>query len=330
MNFPYIAYILVFSVAAGASAASLPLWCAFCRRAGFVDDPGVRKIHARPTPLAGGLAVFTGLCAVLAVGGFAVFAGLPDTQTVARVLHGFERRGAQLAAILAGAGGMLLLGLWDDRRELGAAPKFAVQLVIAAGLAAAGVRITLFIPSSVVGYAITALWLVTVVNAVNFNDNMNGLCAGLAAVAAGWIACFAARHGQYLVAMMALAVLGSLLGFLPFNYPRASAFLGDSGSHLVGYLLAVLAILPHFFSARSPRSNPWAVLTPVLVLAVPLADLVVVSLRRTLAGKPFWIGDTNHFSHRLVHAGFSRPAAVSLLWLAGFVAGALSLFLDRA
>ncbi len=109
-------------------------------------------------------------------------------------------------------------------------------------------------------------------------------------------------------------------GFLPWNFPNARAFLGDAGSHLVGYLLAVMAILPHFYTKQNP--HPLAVLAPLFVLAVPLLDLAQVSLFRTLNKKPFWIGDTNHLSHRLVRVGMSRTRAVLLLWLIAAIIGA--------
>ena len=115
----------------------------------------------------------------------------------------------------------------------------------------------MFVPSLAFSYAVTILWLLTVINAFNFMDNMNGLCAGLGAIGAGWFAVIAAMDGQYLVALIAFLTFGSLVGFLPHNFPTARAFLGDAGSHLTGYLLAVLAILPHFYSKLDPR--PWAI-----------------------------------------------------------------------
>lgn len=105
----------------------------------------------------------------------------------------------------------------------------------------------------------------------------------------------------------------ALAGFLPHNFPKARAFLGDAGSHLVGYLLAVLAILPHYHSAQHP--NPLAVLSPLIILGVPLGDLACVVWIRWKAGKPFYEGDTNHLSHRLVRRGLSRTNAVLLIWL---------------
>jgi UDP-GlcNAc:undecaprenyl-phosphate GlcNAc-1-phosphate transferase len=114
-----------------------------------------------------------------------------------------------------------------------------------------------------------------------------------------------------------------LLGFLPHNFPVARAFLGDAGSHLTGFLLAILAILPHFHTPTQPRRL--AVLTPLLVLALPLTDLARVVLLRTRAGRPFWIGDTNHLSHRLVRAGLSKARAVLIIWLLAAAVGSVAL-----
>src|SRR5205814_4494871 len=123
---------------------------------------------------------------------------------------------------------------------------------------------------------------------------MNGLCTGLGIIGAWACGWSAAVQGQYLVASLAFVTCGALLGFLPYNFPKATAFLGDAGSHLVGYLLAVLAILPHFYTARHPRK--WAVIVPLLVLAVPLFDMVWVVVWRTYYGKPFYVCDNNHLS----------------------------------
>lgn len=325
MAFPLNAYLLAFFGALVATAASLPLWRAWCERTGLVDDPGHRKIHHAPIPLAGGLAVFTGIASVVLGSVAVVQLQLLDKEAAEKLSYGLGRRGPQLIAILFGALGMVVLGWWDDRHELRPAVKFAGQSAVALLVAAAGVRVTLFVPSLLFSYAVTVLWILTVTNALNFNDNMNGLCGGLGLVAAAWIAFLAARNGQYLVASLALLVAGALAGFLPYNFPRASVFLGDSGSHLVGYLLAVLAILPHFYSAKLAAPSRLAVLSPLFILAVPLVDLARVVCVRTLAGRPFWLGDTNHLSHRLVRAGLTKPRAVGVLWAAAAVAGSLAL-----
>jgi UDP-GlcNAc:undecaprenyl-phosphate GlcNAc-1-phosphate transferase len=200
--------------------------------------------------------------------------------------------------------------------------KFAGQVLIAAFLVVSGIRITLFVPNLVFSCAVTILWLVTLMNACNFMDNMNGLCGGIGVIGAFWFALKAAVAGQFLVASMAFLGCGALLGFLPYNFPRASAFLGDAGSHLVGYLLGVLAILPHFYSSEHPARL--AVLNPLLILVVPLADLVSVVIIRWRQGRPVYLGDTNHFSHRLVRCGLSPTTAVLVLWLLAALAGALA------
>jgi len=321
VTFPLSAYIVSVLSAGLITLLMLPLWRAWCLRVNLVDDPGHRKIHDRPVALAGGLAILTGLLVPL-LGAFAALKlNLLGVEATDKLGYGFERRFGQLAAMIGGAIGMTLLGWLDDKHELRPALKFAGQLLIAAAVAAAGIRITLFVSSPLFSYTITILWVLTVTNAFNFMDNMNGLCAGLAAIAALLIGVIAARHGHYLVAALAFLVFGAALGFLPCNFPRASAFLGDAGSHLLGYLLAVLTILPHFYSDKHPRTL--AVLSPLFILAVPLTDLLWVVLLRWRMGRPFYIGDTNHLSHRLVRLGLSQRQAVAVIWALAAAVGSL-------
>lgn len=314
-------YLALALSAAIVTAATLPAWRTLCRRRGWVDDPGGRKIHEAPVPLAGGLAILGGLLLPLAGLGLAVLFRLPPASLSERLLYGLEHRAVSLAAILGGAGAMTLLGWLDDRVELRASRKFAGQCLIATLVAASGVRITLFVDNVLFSYLVTILWILTVTNALNFLDNMNGLCAGLGIIAAVQLGLGAAGQDHYLVAALAFLSAGAVAGFLPFNFPRATAFLGDAGSHLIGFLLAVLAILPHFHTPEHPR--PLAVLSPLLILAVPLGDLAWVVLLRWRAGRPFYVGDTNHLSHRLVRRGWTRPQAVAIIWALAAALGAL-------
>ena len=328
MNFPSTFYLLAFAGAFATALITLPLWRKWCLRSGLVDDPGHRKIHAEPVPLAGGLAVMTALALPVLLGLLVLWAqrtsliSLCDPATTDRLAYGLHKRSLELTAIFLGALGMLIVGLLDDKHELKPSLKFTGQFLIALLVAAAGARITLFVPSLLFSYAITILWILTVINAFNFMDNMNGLCGGLGAISALGFALLSAQAGQYLVALIAFLTGGALLGFLPYNFPRARAFLGDAGSHLIGYLLAVLAILPHFHTAKNP--HPLAVLSPLLILAVPLGDLVWVVLLRWKLGQPFYIGDNNHLSHRLVRLGLTRAKAVLLIWLLAVLLGALA------
>lgn len=322
MSFPFNFFAAAFAGAFFTTLLVLPAWRKWCLRAGLVDDPGERKIHRESMPLAGGYAVLTGILLPLIAGACFIRSGILKISSVGLIEHGLERRGPELVAISAGAIAITLLGWLDDKHELKALPKFAGQFLIAILVAAACKRITLFVPNAAFSYGITILWLLTVINAFNFMDNMNGLCVGVGAIASFLFALIAAVNGEYLVAVAGFLACGALAGFLPWNFPNSRSFLGDSGSQLVGYLLAVMAILPHFYTKQNPR--PLAVLSPLLVLAVPLADLAQVVVMRTLHRKPFWIGDTNHLSHRLVRAGLSKPRAVLLLWLIAAAVGSLA------
>ncbi|MGA2787082.1 MAG: MraY family glycosyltransferase [Verrucomicrobiota bacterium] len=325
MSFPFNYFLAAFASALLTTLLALPLWRKWCLHANLVDDPGQRKIHDAPVPLAGGLAVLTGMLLPLAAGAILIKLGVNLASQTHLIAHGLNRRAIELGAIAFGAVVMVGLGWLDDKHELKPLPKFAGQLFVAVLVAAACKRITLFVPSVTFSYTITILWVLTVVNAFNFMDNMNGLCAGLGVIGAFLFAIIAAAHGEYLVAITGFLMCGALIGFLPWNFPNARAFLGDSGSHLVGYLLAVMAILPHFYTKQNP--HPLAVLSPLFVLAIPLTDLAWVVILRTRAGKPFWIGDTNHLSHRLVRMGMSRTRAVLLIWLAAAAIGSIACWL---
>ena len=329
MRFTLI-YTAAFLSAFFIALLALPLWRKWCLRIGLVDDPGHRKIHDQAMPLAGGLTVMTALIVPMILATLVLIfhqsLKIPplDDTTTALLTHGVHKRSLELAAIFLGAIGMLLVGLWDDKHESRPAGKFLCQFAVAALVAASGARITLFVPSVLFSFAITILWILTVINAFNFMDNMNGLCGGLGAIGAFYFGLTAALAPvpQYLVALIAFLTCGALAGFLPHNFPRAKSFLGDSGSHLVGYLLAVLAVLPHFYTSQS--AHALAVLTPLIVLAVPLGDLVWVVILRWRMGKPFYVGDTNHLSHRLVRLGLNRTRAVLVIWMIAIAVGALA------
>jgi UDP-GlcNAc:undecaprenyl-phosphate GlcNAc-1-phosphate transferase len=220
----------------------------------------------------------------------------------------------RLLVLLAGGAAMLLLGAYDDKNELKPRPKLIGQLLIAALLWWAGIRITLFIPIPFVSFVLTVLWIVTVTNAMNFLDNMDGLCTGVGLVCALLFAFIAGVQHQYFVCVLALALAGALLGFLPSNFKPAKIFLGDSGSHFIGYMLAVLPVLTTFYREETtPTHLP--VLIPLLVLAVPLFDMALVCWMRLQRGQWVSVGDTTHLSHRLVKLGLPQSWAVTLIYL---------------
>lgn len=319
-------YLLDFIIPALATAIVAPVWKRWCEKSGLIDQPGHRKIHSEPIALAGGLSVVTGILATILGSYIVLFVNFPDLSTAEKFIYGFGKRFDQLSAVCGGSIAMLALGWLDDKNELKPSVKFLGQIIIALATAFAGVRITLFIENQIISYIITVLWILTIVNAMNFLDNMNGLCAGLTIIAAATFGSIAAVREQYLVSSFCWLVAGAFFGFLPFNYPKATMFLGDAGSHLAGYLVAVIAILPHFYSKKHPVE--WAVITPLIVLAVQLFDITQVVIRRILNKKPIYIGDTNHISHLLTRKGFSREAAVGLIWAVAAVFGFIGLMIN--
>ena len=322
--FPIGFYILAFLGGALVSAGTLPFWRFCCKSIGLMDVPGYRKIHDSPVPLAGGLAVITGLAIpILFVVLCAYLGSLPESFAHI-VSYGLSNRGWQLAAILVGSIAMLALGMLDDSRDLLPKWKLLGQVIIALAVAASGIRVTMFVDSDIFSYAITVLWILTVTNSVNFQDNMNGLCPGLGIICGWFFAWHAGLEGQYLVATLAFLFSGALFGFLPFNFPKGRVFLGDGGSHVVGFVLSVLAVLPDFYSDDTPYK--WLIITPLLILFIPLTDLISVIVIRCRLGQPIWVGDNNHFSHRLVRSGHPKTRAVLLLLLISAVIGALTLF----
>jgi UDP-GlcNAc:undecaprenyl-phosphate GlcNAc-1-phosphate transferase len=285
-------------------------------RIGFVDKPGHRKIHHNPKPLGGGVAIFLGVVLPLLV----VTAGawvIHDAGRYTPYLGGVRMKTPLAAGIMLAMLGMHVLGLRDDKRALGPYSKLIIQLAITAALVASFKELRVLtalgpLPSIV----ITVLWIGAITNAFNFLDNMDGLSAGIACVASVAFLITALSIGQVFVAGMLALLIGALLGFLWFNFSPARIFMGDSGSLLIGLLLGVLTTLTTYLPPDRPWGAGWyAVFAPVIVLAVPLYDLIVVSIIRIARGKSPFVGDTNHFSHRLVARGMSRRTAVLCLYL---------------
>ncbi|MDJ0867007.1 MAG: MraY family glycosyltransferase, partial [Myxococcota bacterium] len=291
-----------------------PLAILAARRLDVLDRPGGYKAHGAPTPLLGGLAVAAG---ALAGSVSAIAAAAPAAR-------------AALLALGAGAGVILIAGLLDDVRHLSAPRKFAWQLGAAAGagllLAALGVRLELYLGWSALPIGLlTALWIVGITNAVNFFDNMDGLCAGTGAIAALALALTNARSGEWEVALCASALAGACLGFLPWSWPRARIFLGDAGSMWIGFSLAALAVMGVY--TRGAEAPGLAVLTPLLVLAVPVVDAAFVLGLRLRAGHAPWRGDRRHLSHRLVSRGLRPASAVAVVWAASALCALVALWL---
>ena len=316
-----LVYFYVFDVSFALALLLTPAAKRLSFQWGYVDQPDQeRKIHAQAMPLLGGLAVFGAFAANVLFNYLIIlplsakidlpFIELPDLRVH---INGAFYVWPKLVVLLVGGALMVAVGAYDDKHELKARTKLLAQVFIALCVAAAGMRVTLFMHSKFLSFVLTVLWIVAITNAMNFLDNMDGLCAGIGLVCALLFAFIAAVQGQFFVCLLAVAFAGALLGFLPHNFKPATIFLGDAGSHFVGYMLAVLPIMGTFYRPGEPTILP--VLIPLLVLAVPLFDLAMVMWIRIRRGQPVYVGDVNHISHRLVRLGLPQSWAVTLIYL---------------
>jgi UDP-GlcNAc:undecaprenyl-phosphate GlcNAc-1-phosphate transferase len=218
-------------------------------------------------------------------------------------------------AVIGGALVMFLVGILDDRRPMSPGIKFASQVFVALVLVVGfGVRSGDAL-GTVPAVIITVLWIVTIINAFNFMDNMDGLASGVAAISAVVLAVTAFGSGQLFVPCLTLLVVGAVLGFLVYNFPPASIFMGDSGSLVVGYFLAICAVLTTYYDPQCYQKQA-GVLVPLVVFAIPLYDTASVVIRRLRLGVSPFRGDRGHFSHRLVAMGKSTRMALLTICLA--------------
>jgi len=296
-------------------------------RIGLVDHPASRKLHAEPMPLGGGIAIFLGLTAVVAGGAIALPAinghveWLP--QVVRQNIDLMSRKLPTLLVVMGGGLVILLLGLFDDVRGLSPRVRLAIEAAVAAGLfiLSPELRLTVFTPLTITSFLYTVLWITAITNAFNLLDNMDGLSAGVACVAGLIFLIVAMQTGQLFVAAMLVALIGAILGFLVFNFPPASVFMGDAGALFIGYMISVLTIVFTFYEPSPEKSPALAMLLPVVILAVPLFDTLSVMMIRIKNKRPLFEADKNHFSHRLVALGMSRRQAVLTIYLVTFCTG---------
>ncbi len=313
----YANMIFTFVVSFIFTFATTPLVRRFAYRIGAVDVPkGGRRVHKRPTPRIGGLAMIFGfLIAVLSFN---------DDWSRTTV------------AILIGALILGILGVIDDCKELDAKLKFVVQIVAALIVVFYGdIRISVFSNPNLfseqpyiilpmwLSTTITVLWIVFMTNAVNFIDGLDGLAAGVSAIMSMSLVFIAVTHqGGEVIAIMGLAIMGACFGFLPFNFNPAKIFMGDTGSTFLGYMLAVLSVQGMF---KSYAVISFAV--PLLMLGLPLFDALFAMARRILTGKSPMVADRGHLHHRLYDMGFSQKQTVFILYAISGVLGITAILL---
>jgi UDP-GlcNAc:undecaprenyl-phosphate GlcNAc-1-phosphate transferase len=306
------------------------------QRLGAVDRPGVRKVHQTPIPRIGGLAVFLGFIAGL------VFAAFATGNLFSLGQVDFYWRGLALAAT-----GLLLVGLVDDLRGLSFKSKFLAQIVAATFVFYCGFRIETIthplggqLDLGWASFPATVFWIVGITNAVNLIDGLDGLAAGTALITTSAVAVIALFRGELGVTAASVALAGSLIGFLRFNFNPARIFLGDSGSLFLGFVLGVTSV-------RGSQKGPTvvAVLFPLLVLALPLLDTGLAVIRRLMRvgnqGRSsdnkllymarnlnmVFLPDRGHIHHRLIDYGMSHRGAVLCLWAFGATFAGLAFIL---
>jgi UDP-GlcNAc:undecaprenyl-phosphate/decaprenyl-phosphate GlcNAc-1-phosphate transferase len=315
----YFAYLNVFALALAASLIGTPIARSLARRWGVLDQPSHRKVHIRPTPLLGGLAVYVAFwLAVLLISRF-------DFARPEVFLPATTR---ELAAIFIATLTLMAMGFVDDKYKhtFGGVPpraKLAGQILAATVAIVGGLQLRVFnVP--VLDVALTYLWIIGISNAINFLDNMDGLSAGATAIASLFFAAIAAIHGQILVTIMAVALAGACFGFLRYNFNPATVFMGDTGTLFMGFLLATIGMK---LNASGPAW--WSFVLVVVVLALPIFDTSLVTAYRLAKGRRLSQGGKDHTSHRLVKLGLAQRDAVLVLYFASIASGVLALTLAR-
>jgi UDP-GlcNAc:undecaprenyl-phosphate GlcNAc-1-phosphate transferase len=304
-------------VEAAVTLAALPvslavLW-ALLRRTEIggrlVAHPSDERWHERATPTFGGVGIFAGFVAGV---GLALATGVVEWSS-------------ELGGILAGSTLLFAAGLFDDLRHLSPVAKIVAQVAAAVIVLASGLQVEI-VENDVLGWAIGILWLVGIANAFNLLDNMDGLAATLAAIACAYFAIDAVtEHDNETVLVLSLSLGLACIGFLPFNLRpgrAAHVFMGDSGSQVLGFTLAAFALASSWTVAGTTVAT---VLVPLLVLAIPILDTTLVTIKRLAERRPVTQGGRDHTSHRLVYYGLSEAKAVLLLALVAAVIGATAL-----
>lgn len=310
--------IFAFIVSFAFTFATTPLVRRFAFKIGAIDIPkDNRRMHKKPTPRIGGLAIIFGF-------------------TVATFC--FAQPSRQLYGTLAGAAIIAVMGVIDDCKNLPAKLKFVIQIIAALVVVFAGdIKIDVFTNPNFLSdnpywvlpewlsVTLTVIWIVFITNAVNFIDGLDGLAAGVSAIMSISLVFISIRVGEYSIAILGIALMGSCFGFLPFNFNPAKIFMGDTGSTFLGFMLATLSIQGVF---KSYAVISFAV--PLLILGLPLFDALFAMIRRILRGQSPMTADRGHLHHRLVDMGFSQKQTVFILYAISGVLGITAVLLAES
>ena len=312
-------YLFIYFGAVSAALVVTPLVIWFAHHIRIFDSRCVRKVHSGNVPRIGGLAIFVSSVGLLLSAAFL-------SNSVGDAFRSVQK---QATVLLAGATLVFLVGFIDDIRRLRAGTKLLGQVVAAVCVCIAGIRIESIsltdwfaLDFGWFSWPLTVLWIVGITNAVNMSDGLDGLAAGISAVACGAIAVFSFYYGQFLMAVLMLALLGSLTGFLFFNFNPAKVFLGDGGSFFLGFIIAASSVM------CSVKSTALVALgLPALALGIPIFDTLFSMLRRVLERRSVFAPDRSHFHHRLLHLGLKQRHVVITIYALTLLISGLALFM---
>lgn len=286
-------------------------------RLGLYDKGGGRKIHKRPIPRVGGLAVV--LSMALPMAGLAFW----DND----ISREFLADKALIASILGGGGLLFLVGLWDDLKDARAIVKLAAQVIAAIIVFSMGIRIEGIsvpflhtVPLGMLSLVVTVFWMVLVTNAVNLIDGMDGLAGGVVVLAGGTLFVMSVIEDNAVAAMLLACIVGATMGFLAYNVNPASIFLGDTGSLVLGFLLALISV-----HSSQKSYTLFSIVAAMLALGLPIFDLSLAVVRRYLSGQPIFRADQHHVHHRLLKMGLSQSQSVVVLFGGAIVLEGLAL-----
>lgn len=300
-----------FFIAFFISVAGMPIIIRFAHRNGIVDKPNGRKIHIKPVPLMGGLAIFIGIVVPL------VIFTKPDFRLISIVVS---------AAILA------VLGMLDDIYNIEAKKKLVVQLLCALFVVISGVKVNIsqYMTDNahlafIIDGLISVLWIIGIINAINLIDGVDGLAGGVSLIAAlGFTFILGEKDFDHTAYIIALCVAGSMLGYLFYNFYPAKVFMGDMGSTLIGILLAVVGI-----AGLDVPDNSASIWAPIIILAVPIFDTGLAIIRRAVRKRSLFSADKEHLHHMFLKKGFSQRQTVFIFYIFAAVAALLGVIVYK-
>jgi UDP-GlcNAc:undecaprenyl-phosphate GlcNAc-1-phosphate transferase len=303
----YALFVFIFGISLFLSYLLTPFMINLAFKTGILSKPGKRKVHTRSVPFLGGLAIY--IAFVIAI----LFAFYANQQFMIESFY-------KLDGLLIGATLIVILGLWDDIRNIGPVLKLLGQVAVALLLFAYGIRIELLTnPFSGVEIQLplflsmlfSVIWVVGLINAMNLIDGLDGLAAGITAIVCGSLVLVALFLGNYINTFLLLALAGSVLGFLRFNFYPAKIFMGDAGSMFLGFMLASVALL----ESQYKSATAVALLVPITALSIPIYDTLIAILRRLFQKGSIFKADKKHLHHRLLSTGLKQSEIVLFLYL---------------